>query len=381
MNVLNSIFKLLCGFAIGIIAGLLIAAVGIVCFTDTTFAEFLGKLQSARFADAMLAATTAVLIFIISSYFLILLHEAGHLIAGLLSGYKFVSFRILSYTFIKEDGHLRVKRFSIAGTAGQCLLVPPELPLERIPTGWYNFGGVFANILAVLAILPTFWLSTSSFVIESATVFCLTGVFLIILNGVPMKIAGSNNDGYNMLNLRKNLTGKRGFADALRINALLQNGVRLKDMPPEWFEIPAEINYKDPFEVSIPLTAASRLIDKLDFDASRALFEIIYEEKEELIAIYSQEIACELIFLRLVTGNTEGAAELLTERTKKYIETYRRTMSSKERVMCAIYLYKDKDREKATSVYDSLLARKDRYLMQGEVLSDLAIMRTILERD
>lgn len=264
------------------------------------------------------------------------------------------------------------------GTAGQCLLAPPELPLERIPTGWYNFGGVFANILAVIAILQIFWLSANSFVIESAAVFCLAGVFMIILNGVPMKIAGSNNDGYNMLYLRKNLTGKRGFIDALRINALLQSGVRLKDMPDEWFEIPAEINYKDPFEVSIPLTAASRYIDKLDFDASLALFKKIYEEKEKLIAIYRQEIACELIFLRLVTGNTEGAAELLTEQTKKYIETYRRTMSSKERVMCAIYLYKDKDREKAKSVYDSLLARKDDYLLQGEVASDIAAMSALI---
>ena len=37
----------------------------------------------------------------------IIIHEAGHLIFGLLTGYTFVSFRIGSLTIIKEDGKLK----------------------------------------------------------------------------------------------------------------------------------------------------------------------------------------------------------------------------------------------------------------------------------
>ena len=57
-------------------------------------------------------------------------HEAGHLICGLLSGYGFASYRIGSLMWIKQDGKIRFKRFSIAGTGGQCLMTPPELTEE-----------------------------------------------------------------------------------------------------------------------------------------------------------------------------------------------------------------------------------------------------------
>lgn len=155
--IMKAILKLLVGFAIGIAAGLVIAAILIACFTDTTFAEFVTKLKSTDFIEMMLAAGIGVLSFLISQMFLIILHETGHLVCGLLSGYKFVSFRIYSLTFIKMDGRLRVRRYSIAGTGGQCLLTPPDLPLKKIPTGWYNFGGVLFNIIALLAVVPLFF--------------------------------------------------------------------------------------------------------------------------------------------------------------------------------------------------------------------------------
>ena len=52
-------------------------------------------------------------------------HETGHLVFGLLTGYKFVSFRIGSIMLIKESGKLRLKLYNIVGTGGQCLMMPP----------------------------------------------------------------------------------------------------------------------------------------------------------------------------------------------------------------------------------------------------------------
>ena len=80
----------------------------------------------------------------------ILIHEAGHLIFGLLSGYRFSSFRIGSFMWIKEDEHLKIKRLSIAGTGGQCLLVPPEPSDGKTPFALYNLGGSIANLVFAL---------------------------------------------------------------------------------------------------------------------------------------------------------------------------------------------------------------------------------------
>ena len=375
---MKAILKLLVGFAVGIAAGLMIAAILIACFTDTTFAEFITKLKSTDFSEMMLAAGVGVLAFLVSQMFLIILHESGHLVCGLLSEYKFVSFRIFNLTFIKIDSRLRIRRYSIAGTGGQCLLTPPDLPLEKIPTGWYNFGGVLFNIVALLAVVPLFFAKLNPFLSECVVIFALTDAMLILLNGIPMKVSGAGNDAYNMLLLRKNPLAKRGFVIALRSNALLQQGVRPKDMPQDWFAVPETINYHDQLEVSIPMMAAGCLTDELRYADARTAYENLNNHKDEIIGLYVKEIACELVFLRLICGDIDGAKELLDENLKRYIKTYRKVMSSKERIQCAIALKLDGNREEATAIYDEVKKRRQNYLLQGEVDSDLAIMSDIL---
>ena len=124
--------------------------------------------------------------------------------------------------------------------------------------------------------------------------------------------------------------------------------------------------------------AASRLVDEMDFPEALKRFEELYGHKKELIGIYVKEIECELVFLRLITGDMDGAKELLTPELKKYIETYRKMMSSKERILCAIFLILENDRKTAEDIYYRLLKRENDYLLQGEVKSDLAIMKSIL---
>lgn len=377
MSVLKSVLKMIVGLLIGVIAGLLIAAVGIVCFTDTSFMEFISKLRSTSFLDTMVAAGFGVLMFALSSAILISLHEAGHLVCGLLSGYRFVSFRIFNLTFIKINSKLRVKRYSIAGTGGQCLLTPPDLPLEKIPTALYNFGGVLSNIIAVIAVAPLLMVD-NPFVKEAVVIFMLVGVLLILMNGIPMKISGSGNDAYNMLALKKNKLAKRGLVEALWANALIQNGVRPKDMPESWFVVPDGINYSDQLETSIPMMAASRLVDEMKFPEALVSYEQLYSHREEIIGLYVKEIECELVFLRLVSGETDKAKELLTPGLTKYIETYLNVMSSKQRILCAMDLFIDNNREKALGIYDNLIRTEKDYLLQGEVKSDLSIMKSIL---
>ena len=368
------------GFAVGILAGLAIAIVVEVGFSDVTFAEYVEKLGSARFSETAGAGLVGLLAFIVCMVLLVPVHEAGHLVAGLLSGYRFVSFRIFNYVIIRIDGKLRIKKYSIAGTGGQCLLLPPETPIDKVPTAWYNLGGVIANILVLPVLLPLAFINGHPYLSVVVWVAILADLMLIIINGIPMKVSGAGNDAYNALLLRNNPVAKRGFIEALKSNAMLQNGVRPKDMPAEWFTVPDHINYRDQLEVSIPLMAASRLLDQMKFVEGLEAWEAIYSHKKELIGLYVKEIECELVFLRLVAGDLEGAEKLLTPELQKYIATYSRMMSSKERILFTKALILDKDRSKANEILSGLKNRQNEYLLQGEVLSDIAIMETVLKQ-
>ena len=194
-----------------------------------------------------------------------------------------------------------------------------------------------------------------------------------------MKLGGVSNDGYNLLHLTRDLLAKRAMVLQLRSNALVQNGTRPKDMPAEWFEWKTDINYKNPLEVSIPLMHASRLVDEMEWDKAYEEFNELYSHKDDVMQLYVYEIACELAFCAMVTRRSDFAKELLTPKLMKYIETYSKVMSSKKRILCAKALHLDDDRAKALDIYKVLEADKDKYLLKGEVESDLAIMRRILE--
>ena len=90
----------------------------------------------------------AALVFVyIATLLHTIIHEGGHLVFGLLTGYKFISFRVGSFMLKKEDKKLVFKRFTLAGTGGQCLMSPPELKNERMPYVMYNLGGALMNIV------------------------------------------------------------------------------------------------------------------------------------------------------------------------------------------------------------------------------------------
>lgn len=375
---MKSLLKIIFGLLAGIVIGFAIGGIITIIFTEKTFGEYINGMLSLDGLEIIAVVAVAVLSLFVSILILIPIHEAGHLVCGLLTGYKFVSFRIFDYTFIKIGEKIRVKKFSVAGTGGQCLLTPPDLPLEKIPTAWYNAGGVLANILIMLMVLPLFFLHLNPFLVVALVIFCIVDAIIILLNGIPMKLGGTNNDGYNMLYLNRNMLSKHSIVLQLRANAMIQNGTRPKDMPGSWFEWKTDIDYKNPLEVSIPLMHASRLIDEMKFEEAYKEFGELYSHKDEIMQLYVNEIECELLFCALCTGNNEYARQLLTPKLQKYIEAYSKVMSSKLRVLCAIALFLDNDRTKALDIYHKLESDKDKYLLQGEVKSDLTIMNHIL---
>ena len=353
----------------------------VVAFTDTTWSEYIDKYYSIEPGEGVAVFLVAFSAMIVSLLILVPIHELGHLVCGLLTGYRFVSFRIFNYTVIRIDGKIRIKKFAIAGTGGQCLMTPPDLPIEKIPTGWYNFGGVLANILVLAIVVPLFLLPLNPFVAEALGVFAVMDFLMILLNGIPMQAGGVGNDGYNMRLLKHNLLSKQGIVNQLHANALIQNGVRPKDMPDELYQNPQEIDYRNALEVSIPLMYSSRLLDEMKYGEALEAMESLYSHKEEIMQLYVKEIACELAFLYLRTGQPEKASALLDKDLRKYIETYRKTMSSKERLLCAIALYLDGDETKARQIYTTLKSRRNEYLLQGEVDSDLSLIEDMLSQD
>lgn len=106
------------------------------------------------------------------------IHEAGHLVFGLKSGYRFSSFRIGSFMWLKENDKIVSRKLRLAGTGGQCLMVPPQMQDGKIPVILYNLGGSIMNLVASAVFLIIYLLIPEDTVISP---FCLMMVLTLLL--------------------------------------------------------------------------------------------------------------------------------------------------------------------------------------------------------
>ena len=379
---MKQILKLIGSLFLGGCIGFIGATVIIVLFTDISFNQFMEKWQKIEALELIGVMLFSLITFVLCCILQIILHEGGHLIGGLLSGYRFVSFRILNWTIIKEEGKLRIKHFNIAGTGGQCLLTPPEKPIHNIPIAIYNLGGVMINLLtATLSLILLITTEELPYPIELFLIFnCIIGFFLGILNGIPFSFGAISNDANNMRLLLKDEQSKQTMVHLLHINAFVQKGMRPKDIPDFYFTCNEPINYKNPLQINLYLMVIGKLMDEEQWEICYNKLEDLIKHKDEMLDLFIKETACELLFISLITGRQERAKELYTEELSRYIQQYAKIMSSKQRILCAIALYMEKDRVKAEKIYKKLALQQDRMLMQGEVKMDLALMDSMLNK-
>jgi len=342
------------------------------------FVSYLG-FKNGEDGSGAISIIVIMLSAMISIYIHIIIHEGGHLLFGIISGYKFVSFRIASLTLVKED-KFKLKRYSIPGTGGQCLLDPPEYNEDNFPYVLYNLGGGLLNLVASFLTILIIVLTNSSGEVKNILyIFSILGIYLALTNLIPLNLGGIANDGMNILSIKKSKEARYSFYLQLKANALLMRGTRYKDMPLEWFNVPENLDIKNSINLSRKILEGNYYLDKHDFDKTKEVFEEILED-ENILGLYKNEIACELIFCELMmNGNEEKINSLYTKEVKKYIDK-NKFMLSKKRTQYAYEVLVNKDMVKAEKIKNQLNKLFKTYPYKGELNTEEEFINLIDEK-
>lgn len=379
---MKKIFHILKGFIIGSVTGIALVLAACLLFTDITPARFFDILAGEGLASVAVGCLLSFVALAIAFVLHIIMHEGGHLVGGLLTGYRFVSFRIFSLTLLRRDGRYIVRRFNIPGTGGQCIMLPPEGDTAKVPFVIYNAAGVAANILLTAAAVPYFFIHSADsgmFAFLLALFIVIAGLWTAIINGIPMKINGMCNDAGNIRLMLHDMQVRRHFVLQLRAHALCQNGMRPKDFPPEWFNIPDSCEEYGLINVVTDMFAVAREIDRADYSRAHTMLTAIRDRRPTLPDMYEKEIDCELAFTSLMLGYEDEARALLTPDLTAYIRRTVSYSSSKPRLLCAIALHLEHDSQKAATILRDTETQRDRYIMRGEAEADICAMRRMLD--
>lgn len=302
-------------------------------------------------------------------------HELGHLVCGLLTGYGFVSYRLMGWMLVKRPDGFKLKRFSLPGTGGQCLLSPPEPENGEFPFVLYNLGGVLFNLLAavvsfVLALIPYGFFPVTAFWLISGIV----GAALALTNGIPLRTKYVNNDGRNALDLKCSAEARRCLRAQLQINAATTRGARLKDMPDEWFAAPDKEALRNSLCATVSVFACLREMDRLRFSSAGRMAEELLRSDAGLAGVHRYILASQLLFCELVGENRPDVLE--TYRTKGYLR-FEKAMRGDPAILCVRYAWEllaNRDEPAAEAALAQFERVAKTYPHESEIASDRELL-------
>ena len=321
----------------------------VVALCIVTFAIYLdGIFEQYGFFIALLLK---VLIFAFTYCVQLIIHEIGHLVAGLISGYEFGSFRAGSIMIVKNQGKFELKLQSIAGTGGQCLMIPPTPVDGELPVIFYNLGGVLMNALTLPICILLLQFCASSPVMYVILLLTFTsGVIVILTNGIPLKLGMMNNDGSNAVELYKNKEAMLSFYHQFMIVDGARNGKRLKDLPKDYFPMPSADGMHNSISATSAVLLENRLVDSHNFDEAITLINKILNNDSALVGLYKNFLVADKVFIELLRGREEEAKRLYLDKGYRAFAKQMKSSINIIRTEYAFVLLCEKNQDKAQEV-------------------------------
>ncbi len=305
-KVYANVIQVVVGIFLGIFLGILIPFL----FGDVDFMRF----------DVLFYM---ILMFVISYFLQIIIHEGGHCLFGYLNGFKFISFRIGSYMWVKKNGKICFKRYHMSETGGQCLMDPPAPNFKGYVL--YLLGGGISN-LVVGFIFILIGLLNKDLLLD---VFCFANIALGLLVGslnlAPMDV-GVPNDGLNVVYLFKEKKSVESLYKQLKISKELSDGKRLDELDPSYFQLYKKARIRNPLNTCIALYRALYLSAVKDYEKAKPALEYLYSKK--ITKVYKMAVIYELIFIELVTNDNPDVDKYLNNEIKTIMAREKSDLSS-----------------------------------------------------
>ena len=281
----------------------------------------------------------------------IIIHEAGHLVFGLASGYKFSSFRIASFMIARIDGRFCFKKLSLAGTGGQCLMNPPDMKDGKIGYVLYNLGGSLLNLITALIFSALYFVFSDNIYLSPFFLpMALIGLAFALMNGIPMKTDVVDNDGYNALSLGKNKEALKSFWMQMKVGDMQLNGVRLRDMPDEWFAVPNDEDMKNSMIAATAVFACNRLMDGKRLEDADTLMEHILSIRSGIVGLHRALLVGDRMYCSLVSEKYDGEMKIKLTADEEKLMKAMKNFPSVMRTEFAIALLHEKDEKKAQEI-------------------------------
>jgi hypothetical protein len=196
-------------------------------------------------------------------------HELGHVLVGMFTGYRFISIRV---GLLQINTPFRVtwgRKGSIPGAAGFALMVPTHSRGLRRRAIVKLLAGPLANLASGLAVI---FLAPASTVFS--TCFVAFSIFVGLVNLIPFRSKAMFSDGKRILMLLRNSQQGERWLALMQIIADLRNGIQSDDLRTDFLAIATAVQDDSPDTVSAHTIAYWAAYYKHDDAEAARLLEV-----------------------------------------------------------------------------------------------------------
>lgn len=306
--------------------------------------------------------------FLGSSFIHIIIHEVGHLIAGYISGYHFIMFRLLNVVWIKTENGVELRKQQVSGILGQALMVPPK-DSENPPFKLYHLGGVLLNGITAFFLTILVLYIENQLVREILIAIAMMGGALALLNVIPYGI----NDGANVKRAWNDNLQQKQFQYTLKIYEGMVQGEEIKDLLKFVF-IDERYPLSDGGNTTMQTLKAAYYMEQFQFEKALELYQPLWEVLDKLIGPHQPEIIQNYLFLLILTDPTSSDITKILE-DKRFKALRNLKQADMKRLLAAYSINVEKDWGKASE--QLLEARK--LLDRSPTLTDQQLEEKLID--
>lgn len=233
---------------------------------------------------------------VFAGFFCVLLHETGHLLFGVLNGFKAVSFRIFNKEFIgkKAEGKPAERAFSY----GSCELVSVKEGKYRKRYIWLTAGGLLLSLLSFGAYLTLNLMlkGANPYIYAFFSLGLIISLHIFLSALLPWETGGTLTDGALFLGLIKKSDTAIVMLALLSIQSQLASGKTPSEIEENlYFKLPV---VPDGGAASVSLFAMRYLyyLDKGDYEKAAKVSERISESADMLQGAEGTRLHLNIVF-------------------------------------------------------------------------------------
>lgn len=278
---------------------------------------------------------------LVAYYFNVVLHEFGHALFGLLTGYRLFGIQVGRRIYIRNvyNGQWNKKVDQPIGYLGRCLMMPKERKdINNYPFVLCYAGGVIINGVIAMSCIPLIELTKDCKVVVIPIVAIFwTALWLALGNGLPLydEKTGVGTDGHSIYHMLRDADIRRYVWCCRYIEGMEYSGIRLKDIPEKYYLLYEQGDISKIGASDLKYNHIEYLIDCGQYElAARKLDELMAERITR--DIFYKQLICERIWIALLMNETDVLKELYNESVKKFIIN---NMNSDYSVIRILYRY------------------------------------------